>query len=112
MLYGLNLGQFESGRLLAHFLGRQRKLKVLRLQECDLEGKALFAIITQLRKSASIRRLEKLFLSLNMLDTQDSIVTLCGLVKEAKKLKWLCTFYTGVVIKWEKDGSDIVAISE
>lgn len=87
VLYGLNLGQIESGRLLAHFLGKQRKLKVLRLQECDLQGKALFAIITQLRKSASIRGLQKLFLSLNALDTHDSIVTLCGLVKEARRLK-------------------------
>ena len=27
-------------------------------------------------------------------------MTLCGLVKEATKLRSLCTFYTGVIILW------------
>lgn len=54
VFYGLNLNLFETSRALAHFLGKQRKLKVMRLQDCSLQGKALFALVTQLRKSRSI----------------------------------------------------------
>jgi len=116
VFYGLNLGSFETSRALAHFLGKQRRLKVVRLQECNLQGKALFALVTQLRKSHSIRTLQKLFLSLNALDTHEVVVTLCGLVKDATQLKSLCTFYTGVIIKWagndEASASVIVAFGE
>jgi len=72
---------------------------VLRLQENNLQGKALFAIVTSLRKSRSIATLEKLFLSLNAFDTKASLMTLCGFVKEARKMRSLCTFYTGVKIE-------------
>lgn len=120
VFYGLNLGLFETSRALAHFLGRQRRLKVVRLQDCSLEGKALFALVTQLRKSCSIQTLQKLFLSLNTFDTHESVITLCGFVKDAIKLKYLCTFFTGVIIKWtptnkdtnEAASSDIIAIGE
>jgi len=47
------------------------------------------------------------------------VITLCGFVKDAIQLKSLCTFYTGVIIKWaaskdtdEVASSDIVAIGE
>ena len=83
VLYGLDLSGFEVGRSLSWFLGRQQRLKVLRVQECNLQGKALFALLSSIRKSRSIQSIEKLMISLNALDTQESIVTLCGLVKEA-----------------------------
>ena len=98
VLYGLDLSSFEAGRSLSWFIARQRSLKVLRLQECNMQGKAMFALLTSIRKSRSIFTIEKLMISLNQLDTHESVVTLCGLVKEAKQLRSLCTFFTGVVI--------------
>ena len=111
VLYGLDMSDMESGRHLAHFFARSKRLKTVRVQECNLSGKALFAIVTSLRKSHSIRSLEKLMLSMNNFDTQDSIVTLCGLVKEAAKLRSLCTFYTGVIILWPGGSSSSEWIS-
>lgn len=98
VLYGLDLSAFEVGRSLSWFVGRQQRLKVLRVQECNLQGKALFALLSSIRKSRSIQSIEKLMISLNAMDTQESIVTLCGLVKEASQLRSLCTFFTGVII--------------
>lgn len=46
VFYGLNLSDTEATRSLAHFIGRQKRIKVLRLQENYLQGKALFAIVT------------------------------------------------------------------
>lgn len=69
-----------------------------------MQGKALFAIVTSLRKSRSIRYIEKVMLSLNLLDTQESVVSVCAIVREAPKLRTLCTFYSGVTIKWAGDG--------
>ena len=100
VFYGLDLSAFEAGRSLAHFMAKQQRLKTLRLQECSLQGKALFAILTSIRKTRSIYSLEKLMISMNQLDTQESVVTLCGLVKEATYLRSLCTFFTGVIIQW------------
>ena len=51
-------------------------------------------------------------ISLNQLDTHDSVVTLCGLVKEAKQLRSLCTFFTGVVIQWPGGTSTLPDQSE
>lgn len=76
---------------------------MVRLQEACLQGKELFALITSLRKSRSINTIEKLLVSLNSLETMSSVVTLCSFVREAKKLRILCTFYTGVTIEWPKD---------
>ena len=43
-------------------------------------------------------------------------MTLCGLVREAKNLRSLCTFYTGVSIEWVKEnkeeGGNIIARCE
>ena len=80
-----------------------------------MQGRALFAVLTSLRMSPAIRSLEKLFLSMNQLDTQESVVTLCGLVKEATSLRTLCTFYTGVAVLWpgNEDGcNEVIAFSE
>ena len=43
--------------------------------------------------------IKKLMLSMNQLDTHESVASLCGLVKEASQISTLCTFYTGVLIK-------------
>ena len=64
----------------------------------------MFAILTSIRKSRSIRSIEKLMISLNQLDTHDSIISLCGFVKEATRLWSLCTFFTGVVVQWPGGG--------
>lgn len=98
MLYGLDLGAFETYRALSWFISRQQSLKTVRVQECNLQGKALFSLLSTIRKTLSIRTLEKLMISMNTLDSQESITTLCGLVKEAVQLRCLCTFFTGVVI--------------